>query len=781
MGASVPAAVDTELEVQALSDAAAHVISGAAGGTAPTLFDLADMGITGVSVVNLAAVQAAIAATADNGTGVDTKAELQAVVNAVPPIQPVNPPVDLAKIANGTGGFSINGASPGDYSGYSVANAGDVNGDGLADLLVGNYNESTAGTSSSYVVFGKTGGTSINLSQVAQGIGGFAVPTQAAAFGNGFTVNSAGDMNGDGLSDLLVSGYLANNSAGQAYVVYGKTDTNAVNLTTVGTGVGGFAINPALPGSWAGFTFSSAGDVNGDGLADLVVGAPAANNFGGQAYVVFGKTDNQPVNLSTVAQGTGGFVLNSEALYTGYWASGAGDVNGDGLADVIITAPGANGGGGRSYVVFGKTNTTAVNLSDVANSTGGFAINAFDPGTGTYWYVQSAGDVNGDGLADIAVSSSTTNQGSAYIVFGKADTTAVSVANVQAGNGGFAINSANAAELAGYSVSSAGDINGDGLSDLIVGAYNVNNGGVTTAYVVYGKTDKNAVNLATVAAGTGGFLIGGLTADKGGVDVSTAGDVNGDGLNDLLVGASRANGTAGASYVIFGSTQYATTVDLLGDANANALTGTALAESFVGGAGNDTLIGNGGADVMYGGAGSDTFVLDTSNTLALRSNMGSGGNTTQLSRVDGGAGLDTIQLTGGAVLYLAQTPNVGAVTPDNLSRINSIERIDMASDPLGNVTWLTAGDVVDMSGMNLINANSKAALGWTGGTYLFAATETRHQLIIDGSSADQVLSTGGFVDTGKTAVMNGHTYEVYNQGNYAQLLIDQSINRQQVL
>ena len=398
--------------------------------------------------------------------------------------------------------------------------------------------------------------------------------------------------------------------------------------------------------------------------------------------------------------------------------------------------------------------------------------------------VSSAGDVNGDGLADLIVGGQYANGNfsKSYVVFGKASATAIDLSNVAAGSGGFVINCVAASDLSGAAVSSAGDVNGDGLADLLVGAVGVN-GFAGSSYVVYGKTNTTAVNLSDVTAGVGGFAITGTQGGgAAGHAVSNAGDINGDGLTDLLVSAlantNQAGATtAGQTFVIFGGNQFATTLDFMGTTGDDTQTGTSTAETFAAGAGNDTLIGNGGADVMMGGAGIDTFVLNASNVTALQSAMGAGGNTTQFARVDGGTGVDTIQLTGGASLNLSTIANVGGATPDGLSRINSIEIIDLKTDTSANTLTLDLKDVVDMAGMNLINSSTKAGLGWTGGTYTFGATESRHQLIINGDGLDAVTLTGGFLDTGLTAIMNGHTYEVYNQGSSAQVLIEQAISK----
>jgi hypothetical protein len=408
----------------------------------------------------------------------------------------------------------MDGAAEGDESGQSVSGAGDVNGDGLADVIVGAWRSDLNGELSgrAYVVFGKADTDGVSLADVAQGNGGFALDGAAAEDFAGVSVSGADDVNGDGLADVVV-------------------------------------------------------DVNGDGLADVVVGAllaaPNGLNRAGRTYVVFGKTDTDGVSLAGVAQGAGGFVLDGEMEgdLSGWSVSGGGDVNGDGLADVIVGALTADPNGldraGRTYVVFGKADTEAVSLADVALGIGGFAMDGEAELDESGQAVSGAGDVNGDGLADVIVGAPST--GRTYVVFGKQDTSLVALGDVAAGVGGFAMDSEAEGDASGGSVSGAGDLNGDGLAEVVVGARAAAPNGFFSGrtYVVFGKADTDRVPLADVAQGIGGFALDGEAQDDhSGCSVSGAGDLNGDAVPDLIVGAFWASPNAlirsGRTYVVFG-------------------------------------------------------------------------------------------------------------------------------------------------------------------------------------------------------------------------------------
>ncbi len=483
----------------------------------------------------------------------------------------------------GANGFKLSGIADGDHSGQSVSDAGDVNGDGFSDLIIGAPRADEGGTDrgAAYVVFGKAGGfvAGLNLSKL-NGSNGFKLSGIADGDKAGSVVSAAGDVNGDGFGDLIIGAARASGGGtyrGETYVVFGKARGFSAALTLSAlNGANGFTLSGVADNDFSGGSVSGAGDVNGDGVDDLIIGASDASSGGnnrGASYVVFGKRTafSAALALSSLG-GSDGFVLTGAADGdgSGNAVSAAGDVNGDGIGDVIIGAFGAAEGGtsrGASYVVFGKSTafTASIALSALAGTDGLKLSGETDSGfAGSS--VSAAGDVNGDGIGDVIVGAigaaeGGTNRGASYVVFGKATAFTASIAlSALAGTDGFKLSGTADSESAGGSVSAAGDVNGDGFDDLIVGAAGAAEGGGArgASFVFFGKSSGFAPSLALSAIdGLNGFKLSGIAnLDFSGGSVSAAGDVNGDGFADLIIGANGAaeGGTnRGASYVVFGT------------------------------------------------------------------------------------------------------------------------------------------------------------------------------------------------------------------------------------
>ena len=444
--------------------------------------------------------------------------------------------------------LALTGANAYDYAGTSVASAGDVNGDGLADVVVGASGASNNGRRSSgsvYVAFGQAGQGSVGLG--SQRAGGFRIDGADAYDDIGESVASVGDVNGDGRPDLLVGGY------GEAYVVFGKATPGNVDLASLGDG--GFRMLGSTVGSVA-----HVGDLNDDGRADMLLGAPYAATGGrmssGAAYVIFGRASTGDIDLS--ALGDAGFRIEGASAYdyAGESVGGIGDLNGDGRPDLLIGAPYSDAGGagnsGSVYVVFGKATPGDIDLAELGS--GGFRIDGANPYDNAGNSVAGIGDMNGDERPDVLIgaegasNNGRRDSGSAYVVYGKASTDNVKLASL--GSSGYRVDGANAGDRLGTSVSTAGDVNGDGLPDFLVGM----DGSISTgAYAVFGQSNPANVDLA--ALGSHGFWVAALRYDQAGRSVAAAGDVNGDARPDIVVGAPGATAdqaNAGAAYVLYG-------------------------------------------------------------------------------------------------------------------------------------------------------------------------------------------------------------------------------------
>lgn len=666
-----------------------------------------------------------------------------------------SPQFNLSAV-DGSNGFVINGLDDtdslsdfGDALGSWVGSAGDFNGDGFDDLIIsapGANRNGQIDVGASYVLFGQAGGFAPTFDlESLDGSNGFVIYNIPQG-----RVDSAGDINGDGYSDLIIGNPVG---AGSSYVVLGKAEGFAATFDLSSLdGSNGFVINGINQGDGLGYSVSSAGDVNGDGFDDLLIGAITAQGNGqlnvGSAYLVFGKAEgfNATLNLEEL-DGSNGFVINGLYQVSGFGStvSSAGDINGDGFKDLMIAAGATELNGqfnpSSAYIVFGSAQGFEPTLNpSQLNGNNGFVITGIGMGNSPENSVSCAGDVNGDGIDDVIVcgpSSVDPNSqnvtGSSYVVFGSAEgfEQTLDLSEFD-GSKGFVINGIEIEDSSGYKVSGAGDVNGDGLDDLLIGVSQGYWGlGSGKSYLVFGSADGfgGALNLEDLD-GSNGFVLYEFddTSSKSGSPVSAAGDINGDGFDDLLIGSTQTNiyfVDAGKSYVVFGG-DFTGDVTNSGTEGDDQLLGTTGSDIIIGNLGNDTLLGGGGSDVLKGGAGDDT--------LRVRN--------LSFQRLEGDSGTDTLRLTGrGLDLDLTTIAN---------NKIAGIEQIDLTGRGNHRLTF----NVLDV----------------------LALSDTTNQLIVRGNTGDSVTSTGqGWIFDGTTD-LDGILYNHYTL-EAATLLVSSQITQ----
>ncbi|MDA1012829.1 MAG: hypothetical protein O3A00_00075 [Planctomycetota bacterium] len=582
-------------------------------------------------------------------------------------------PLDLSTL-DGVNGSRIQNSEFG--LGSPISTAGDVNGDGFGDVIVESFN-------GVHVVFGDANGL------------GASIDTSNLAVADGFTILNANaddlataDINGDGLSDIVIGQPFGSNE-GRAVVVFGKSTPFAATLDVNAiTAADGFFINGETANSRFARSVASAGDVNADGFEDLMLGSQDAT---ATVTIVFGSDAGfgTAFDIANI-DGTNGFHVRSELNSPFSAISSAGDFNGDGTDDIVFSRIGAGS------FVFGRTTAfpDVINVGSFGSLTGdldgttGFRTSL---PTNIGFSVASAGDVNGDGFDDVLFGTSNASAGVSLLFGSSAERSNFEF--FPANNAAAAIQlTTPASEQLGFAVAGIGDVNGDSLSDFALGAPT---GG--RVYTVFGSTTAFPVafDLSTLD-GDNSFRADSADGSVG-RELAPAVDVNGDGFDDFLLG------TSGNAYVVHGG-NFTDSVTHLGDGDSNVLTGNANANILNGAQADDLLIGNGGADVFKGGAGDDTFSVPDLNFARIEGDNGTDrlsftGTSLTLDLTNGVFGrldsVEAIALTGGGDNTLIITDQqVLGLSPES----NSVTVLGNAGDVVHRGTGWTPGEVVDIGG-----------------------------------------------------------------------------------
>ncbi len=697
----------------------------------------------------------------------------------------------------------------------------------------------------------------------------------------GWFVSTAGDFNGDGIEDFMVSAQYGDTAGrqnnGATYLLYGSANGLA-DLNTISelTPQQGFRIDGANNNDRMGFIVNKLGDFNGDGIDDVVI----ASHWNDRIYVLYGGRDRYDgsFDLKAIENGdtSNGFVIrnaNNQDSWNGFSAVG-GDINGDGIADLIYgNREGGVAGRGQATVIYGQqggysnitlnyTNNAWRLPTDVhgtvimaqdqnANANDPSKVWGQDLGEG----IGIVGDVNGDGIDDFVIADprstnhlSAGNGGSAgtsYLIYGsKAGLPSQLDLNNLTPEQGIRIQSLHYEWTGGAdgntsqnTITALGDINGDGIDDFALAAPYSDPGDPGRVYVIYGKKGgygDRSLNLdvfpnTSMSLPNGytptftqedGFL---LVNEKStvtqqnsatewfGGSIRGAGDINGDGIDDFIIGARYADGNGmtdnGAIYVVYGKDHDWGVNDVngkpifsikdiiadpsqgyvlrgtsndawlgnsvaLGDWNGDGIADVAVGQpgsndnaagqysvyystpefTQVFTTGNDKLHGTTGQDFLLGGDGDD--IIDGIGYKDIA--MGGTGNdvikivSSDFMNVSGGAGIDTLALEGqGIVLDLYAKRGV----------ISGFEKFDLASGH--NTLKIQIGDVMRMGETDLILKDGKK------------------QLLIDGVNGQVELVMPG-VDAGSWVKGNdisheGNTYHTYTVGNSIEVLIDSRI------
>jgi Ca2+-binding RTX toxin-like protein len=696
------------------------------------------------------------------------------------------------------GSVTLTGGASGSF-GSKLGGVGDINNDGYADFIVmsPHANIGVNDTGALYLVFGGPAlGTSIDVSAL-NGTNGFLI-SGLVDMTLAESISGIGDFNGDGFGDMVLGDLEANG----AFVIFGAASFTSTLSVADLDGTNGFFLAGVAADEWAGEAVSGIGDINNDGLDDFAIGGRFTATDG-SVYVVFGREGPFDAAGSLAdLDGTNGFRVDGLGDLDGLGqAVSGGDINGDGLSDLVMTAPTTSVDGmisaGAVYVLYGKETAfdAVLTVDSITGATGATILGD----TVSDWLGRTAdviGDFNGDGYDDIVLGSVNGGaDGAVWVVFG--GPTMINSITELDGTNGFRMLSA-AGGIIGRTVS-GGDINGDGFADIVMGDQNADPSGLV--YVIFGRASGLPATLDLVnLAPTDGFTFGGSGAALGS-GAAAIGDVNGDGLDDFMAGGINVR-PGGGAFLIYGMQADLTLVGsgavdtLEGKSGADTLSGLdgkdllyglAGDDSLDGGLGGDLLDGGTGADAMVGGAGDDTYIVDdlgdtategadegadrvrASVTFTLGDNLdnltleGAGdinGTGNALANVlDGNSGANTLSGASGNDLikgHLGDDTLNGDAGVDQLLGGDGADILDGGADNDRIDGGAGADDLVGGGGNDLLDggADNDSLSGDAGADQLLGGDGAD---ILDGGSENDVLNGG----TGADAMTGGTGDDTY--------------------
>ena len=423
---------------------------------------------------------------------------------------------------------------------YALSTAGDVNGDGYADFLIGTFHNSQRGqdAGAAYLILGHPRANWGRHYSLAEANARFFGRHAFDAVGG--CVAGPGDVNGDGLDDIFIGAPAGNelvaNNPGHVFILWGKraadwgqdcilerqADVNLAGELTAGGG------------GLAGFSIAILGDMNQDGCDELLVSAPYLDRYGnnaGKVYLIPGRRGGWPQTseIATLAVATFACHQGREANL-GFSLAVVGDLNNDGIDDFAMSAPGVS----KVFIFYGKK---AMNWGfDVDVEQADVIITGAKTHEKAGYQVDGAGDLNGDDQPDLIISAIENDEGShdagkTYVVFGKAGRWSESI---YLGHAEASFLGEASEDYSGWSLSGVGDFDGDGLADFVIGMFNDSDRSKPgKAYLITGRSGGWPQNKPLGEIDT--YFLGEEKGDLTGFAVSRAGDVNGDGWDDFLV------------------------------------------------------------------------------------------------------------------------------------------------------------------------------------------------------------------------------------------------------